>query len=86
MQLASVDFYRTAAPRYGFEEISVKLMPGQLRTHYAAVSAQLRAQYRTMIEITSQEYVARVLAGLQHWIDAADKGYLSWDILHFRKR
>jgi cysteine sulfinate desulfinase/cysteine desulfurase-like protein len=27
----------------------------------------------------------RMLAGLDHWVKAADAGHLAWGILHFRK-
>jgi len=26
-----------------------------------------------------------MIAGLGHWVDAADQGYLAWGILHLRK-
>jgi len=32
------------------------------------------------------DYVGRMRQGLQHWVDAADRGHLTWGILHFRKR
>jgi sarcosine/dimethylglycine N-methyltransferase len=84
--LASVGFYRATASRYGLNEVTIKLMPDQLRNHYAAVGSALRAQYSKMIEIASRGYVDNMLVGLQHWVDAADKGYLNWGILHFQKR
>lgn len=84
--LASVGFYRAEAARHGLEEIAIRPMSAQLRTHYAAVRRQLKSQYETMIEIASKDYVDRMLIGLQHWVDAADRGYLDWGILHFRKR
>jgi cyclopropane fatty-acyl-phospholipid synthase-like methyltransferase len=84
--LGSVRFYRAAAARHGLEELAVRPMPKQLRNHYAAVKAELQARYDEMIGIASKEYVDRMLVGLQNWVDAADKGYLNWGILHFRKR
>ena len=84
--LGSVKFYREAAARHGLEEVSVRPMPNQLRNHYAAVRAQLQARYGEIVRIASKDYVDRMLVGLQNWVDAADKGYLNWCILHFRKR
>jgi sarcosine/dimethylglycine N-methyltransferase len=26
-----------------------------------------------------------MIKGLQHWVDGADKGYLAWGILDYRK-
>jgi SAM-dependent methyltransferase len=84
--LASVGFYRAETARRGLEEIAIRPMPVQLRTHYAAVRRQLKARYEEMIKIASKDYVDRMLIGLQHWVDAADNGYLDWGILHFSKQ
>jgi sarcosine/dimethylglycine N-methyltransferase len=84
--LGSVRFYREAAARHGLEEVAIRPMPKQLRNHYAAVKAQLQARYDEMVGVASKDYVDRMLVGLQNWVDAADKGYLNWGILHFRKR
>ena len=83
--LGSVRFYRAAAARHGLEEVSIRPMPNQLRNHYAAVRKQLQARYDEIVGIVSKDYVDRMLVGLQNWVDAADKGYLNWGILHFRK-
>jgi sarcosine/dimethylglycine N-methyltransferase len=84
--LGSVRFYREVAARHGLEEVAIRPMPKQLRNHYAAVKAQLQARYDEMVGVASKDYVDRMLVGLQNWVDAADKGYLNWGILHFRKR
>ncbi len=84
--LGSVKFYRTAAARHGLELIDVRPMPDQLRNHYARVKVELQARYDEMVKVASKDYVDRMLVGLQNWVDAADKGYLNWGILHFRKR
>ena len=84
--LGSVRFYRAAAARHGLEEVAIRPMPQQLRNHYAAVKAGLQARYDEIVAIASKDYVDRMLVGLQNWVDAADKGYLNWGILHFRKR
>ena len=84
--LGSVRFYRAAAARHGLEEVAIRPMPKQLRNHYAAVKAELQSRYDEIVRIASKDYVDRMLVGLQNWVDAADKGYLNWGILHFRKR
>jgi sarcosine/dimethylglycine N-methyltransferase len=83
--LGSVRSYRAAAARHGLEEVAIRPMPKQLRNHYAAVKAELQARYDEIVRIASKDYVDRMLVGLQNWVDAADKGYLNWGILHFRK-
>lgn len=84
--LASLCFYRATTLRHGFAEVSVQPMPNQLRNHYGAVQAQLKARYEEMIDVASREYVDRMLIGLKNWLEAADRGYLDWGILHFQKR
>ena len=39
-----------------------------------------------MVERCGIDYVTRMLEGLGHWVNAADRGHLTWGILHFRKR
>jgi sarcosine/dimethylglycine N-methyltransferase len=84
--LGSVKFYREAAARHGLELVDVRPMPEQLRNHYARVRVELRARYDEMVKVASKDYVDRMLVGLQNWVDAADKGYLNWGIMHFRKK
>lgn len=84
--LGSVKFYREAAARHGLELVDVRPMPEQLRNHYARVRVELKSRYDEMVKVASKEYVDRMLIGLQNWVDAADKGYLNWGILHFRKK
>jgi SAM-dependent methyltransferase len=84
--LGSVKFYREAAARHGLTLVDFRPMPDQLRNHYARVKVELQARYDEMVKVASKEYVDRMLIGLQNWVDAADKGYLNWGILHFRKK
>ena len=84
--LGSVRFYREAAARHGLELVDVRPMPEQLRNHYARVHVELKARYDEMVKVASKDYVDRMLVGLQNWVDAADKGYLNWGIMHFRKK
>ena len=57
----------------------------QLRNHYHHVSVALRERYDEMVRLSSQDYVDRMLVGLDAWISAADEGYLAWGILLFEK-
>lgn len=82
--LASPGFYRTTLAALGFEELAFHAMPHQLRAHYASVRADLAARRREIEAASGRDYVARMLAGLQHWVDAADRGHLTWGIFHFR--
>lgn len=81
--LASPGFYRKTLANLGFEEVAFRAMPEQLRAHYASVRRELEARRDEMVERSGEGYVTRMLAGLQSWVDAADRGYLTWGIFHF---
>ncbi len=83
--LGSFKFYRDAAKRVGLEEISVNDLTPQLRRHYTRVGEELAANYDRMAAASSKDYLDRMIAGLKHWVAAAEKGYLAWGIMYFRK-
>ena len=56
-----------------------------MRNHYAAVRENLRENYQRLAHDISTSDMDRMLRGLTHWVKAADAGYLTWGILHFRK-
>lgn len=82
--LGSVKFYREVTKELGFSELSVEPLLPQLVKHYATVRAQLQTRYDDMTKVVSKAYVDRMIQGLSHWVDAGEKGYLNWGILHFK--
>ena len=83
--LGSIGFYRKAACAAGLSEVGVEVLTPQLVRHYDRVRAELQAQRDALAGKVSVAYIERMLAGLQHWVDAGQAGYLAWGILHFRK-
>lgn len=83
--LGSIGFYRQAAQAAGLTETGVEVLTPQLVRHYGRVRAELQAQRDALAGKVSEAYIERMLAGLQHWVDAGQAGYLAWGILHFRK-
>lgn len=84
--LASPGFYRKNLDALGFEEIGFSEMTDQLRNHYDRVRQELEARRKEMVERCGLGYVTQMLEGLGHWVNAADRGHLTWGIFHFRKR
>jgi sarcosine/dimethylglycine N-methyltransferase len=82
--LGSYAFYRKVAHDLGFEEVQVIDLSEHLVKHYSRVRAELEQRYDEMTGVVSQEYVDNMLKGLSHWVEAGNKGYLRWGILHFR--
>ena len=84
--LASPGFYRKNMEGLGFDEIGFAEMTDQIRNHYDRVRTELEARREEMIERCGLEYVTQMLEGLGHWVNAADRGHLTWGIFHFQKR
>ncbi|MGD9852802.1 MAG: methyltransferase domain-containing protein [Nitrospirales bacterium] len=83
--LGSIDYYRKLAAQVGFKEIRVEDLTSNLTAHYGRVLQELVAQRHALIRVCTEEYLANMKIGLQHWVDAGKAGHLSWGILQFRK-
>ncbi len=83
--LGSFAYYRQQAQNLGWEEISLTELTPQLVSHYTRVRQELIKRRETLVGIVSEDYMDRMIQGLEHWIDAGNKGYLSWGIMHFKK-
>ena len=84
--LASFAFYRQQLSALGFSEVDVIDLTHQLRRHYATIKNDLQQRYHELVKSISSDYMDKMLLGLENWVNAADKGYLAWGILHFRKQ
>jgi len=84
--MGSLGFYTKTAYLLGFETIEIIEMTNHLITHYRRVLEELETRYHELLELCEQDYLDRMKVGLQHWIEAGQKGYLVWGILHFRKK
>lgn len=84
--LGSFKFYRETCQNLGMQEVGVTAMTEQLIRHYSRVKEELLHQRLNLKGKVSENYIDRMLLGLQHWIDAGNKGYLAWGIMHFKKQ
>ncbi len=83
--LGSFAFYREQARRLGWQELHVEDLTHQLVRHYSRVREELEHRRDELEKIVSPDYIDRMAQGLGHWIEAGEKGYLAWGIMHFRK-
>lgn len=83
--MGSFAWYRQALAARGFHEQRLVYLTPQLRNHYANVKKELEDRYDELVQTISTQYMVRMIKGLENWVDAADRGYLAWGILHFRK-
>jgi len=81
----SVAFYKHELGKRGFTPVQLDETPMNLRTHYNRVREVLLERRDELTKLSGAEYVDGMIEGLKHWVDGADKGYLNWGILHFRK-
>jgi sarcosine/dimethylglycine N-methyltransferase len=83
--LGSIEYYRSLATKLGFKEIRVEELSSNLATHYGRVLQELSAQRQNLIRVCTEDYLANMEVGLQHWVNAGNAGHLSWGILHFQR-
>ena len=83
--LGSLRFYRQVAERCGLRLVTIVDHSEQLPRHYGRVRQMLRARQSELTNHVSKAYIERMLTGLSHWVEAGEKGYLVWGILHFKK-
>lgn len=83
--LGSPGFYRQTLTGLGLEEVTYEDHKDQLPRHYARVRSELMANEDALRGQVSDDYIERMKAGLQHWVDGGHRGYLEWGIFLFRK-
>ena len=83
--LGSPAFYTRACGENGLKLIRFTDCTEQLGRHYRRVHDALVENQDQLKGKVSDEYIRRMLKGLKHWVEASDKGYLSWGILQFKK-
>lgn len=83
--MASPAFYREVASNCGLKEISFDENTLHLKRHYAAILRKTKEHEDELKNNVSKDYLDNMKEGLEHWVDGAEKGYLSWGIFHFQK-
>ncbi len=83
--LGSIEYYRQLAAQLGFQEIQIEDLSENLAAHYGRVLQELTVQHHALIQVCTEEYLASMKVGLQHWVQAGKSGHLSWGILHFQR-
>lgn len=84
--LGSPGFYRQTLQGLGLEELAWEDNGDQLPRHYARVKRELEANEDLLRDRgVSDDYIRKMKAGLQHWVDGGHRGDLEWGIFLFRK-
>jgi sarcosine/dimethylglycine N-methyltransferase len=83
--LGSPSFYLAAAEQVGFENLSFDNMTPQLINHYRRVLEETTARASELEHHVSADYIQRMKAGLQYWVDGGQAGHLAWGIFQLCK-
>ncbi|WP_376690415.1 SAM-dependent methyltransferase [Wenzhouxiangella sp. EGI_FJ10409] len=84
--LGSPGFYRETLGELGLEELAWEDHGDQLQRHYARVKRELEANEDELRRRgVSDDYIRKMKAGLQHWVDGGRRGDLAWGIFLFQK-
>lgn len=83
--LGFVKFYKELANQNNWKVFKIIEMPEQLTQHYDNVLTELIKRENELKEKVSFDYITRMKAGLNHWVEGGKKGYLNWGILYFEK-
>ncbi|MEB3177931.1 MAG: methyltransferase domain-containing protein [Nostocaceae cyanobacterium] len=83
--MGSIGFYKQTAQDLGMEEVQIIELSQQLVNHYSQVLKDLSAKYEELVAFCTSDYLESQKRGLKQWIDAGEKGYITWGILQFKK-
>jgi len=83
--LGSVKLYKTLGKQAGLSFQNFTDFTKYIPIHYGRVREILVKEKDQLTSKISEEFLDRMIQGLGHWIDAGNKGFLSWGIVHFCK-
>ncbi len=83
--LGSPGAYKEMAKKAGLDFVEFDDLTEQLPCHYHRVLKEIESSDKPKQLGISDEYLANMKKGLQHWVDGGKNGYLSWGIFTFRK-
>lgn len=84
--MGSFDYYQRLGMETNFSFQKQLDLSKNLIYHYSSVLEELENRYQELLrENISSGYLDKMMVGLKHWIDAANKELISWGILLFRK-
>ncbi len=80
--MATPGFYTAGLEKRGMTAVRFHDHAAQLPTHYRRVREELVARESELKNAISEDYITKMKAGLQHWVDGGNAGNLTWGIFH----
>lgn len=84
-EMGSFERYKKLAEQHGMKTEQIIDLTPQLPLHYGRVLDELNQQDARLREKISGEYIDRMKVGLQHWVDAGNRGDLAWGIIELSR-
>ena len=84
--LATSRQYDRMARNVDMAKVYTKEMPEMMVIHYRKIIEKLQSEYKNIIKKVSKKYIDDMLTGLQHWIDGAEAGHISWALFQYQKK
>ena len=83
--LGSPGFYMDQARQLGWRDEGFHDFTPHLVTHYTRVLEETEIEAQRLLDVISEDYIEHMKAGLTHWIEGGQRGYLVWGVFHFVK-
>ncbi|WP_026875610.1 class I SAM-dependent methyltransferase [Jiangella gansuensis] len=82
--MASPEYYRGELARLGMKDVEFHERASDLARHYQRVLEETDRRAGDLRGLVSDEYLTRMKAGLQRWVDGGRAGHLTWGIFTAR--
>lgn len=83
--LETLDFYITYGKSLGFN-VEFHDFSENLSIHYSRILEETKLQIDQLKSFCSEEFLERMILGLEKWINASEKHYLTWGVLKLTKK
>jgi SAM-dependent methyltransferase len=82
--MGSPEFYRRELYRLGMRSVEYRDETAHLALHYQRVLEETERRHGELAGRVSDEYLARMKAGLRHWVDGGNASNLAWGMFYAR--
>lgn len=83
--LSSYSTYNTLAKELGFTEIQFLDLSENVSVNYYRLLMKMRQMEEEMNNLFSPEFTLRMEQRLKNWVEAGEKGFIKWGVVHYAK-
>lgn len=85
VSFGTVASYLKDAQDAGFVDLGYEDRTPDFLTNYRTIVAETRGRHDELKQEISEEFLAKIGNGMQHWVDGAENGHMVWGSFHFKK-